>query len=505
MTGPVPGTLPGRPRVRHPAAVRVISSPSYGARAQASGRQRAALLRHAHLPGQPRVRAACCQADRRRRYLQQLAARHGHPQDSSSCWPEASASASTRSRRSGPSRPCTSAAPTASSTSRSATASTRGCGASSSRSSTSRCRSAGTSAWAGASWPTNSASSSRSCRPQKRVGEHWYLGTADAVYQNLYSHRPREPAHLIVLSGDHVYKMDYAKMLRFHQERGAAATLAAIEVPVGRGAPLRRPAGGRAGAADGLPREAARPAPSPASRFARLDGHLHLRHGRAGAGARGGRAPLDHARLRQGHHPGAHLAGAGLRLPLLRREQEGGKYWRDIGTLDAYFEANMDLCQVNPEFNLYDPEWPLRTYQVAGAAGQVRVRRRGRRCGQALDSIISAGCIVSGSRIPAACCARTSACTASAIDQSILMPGVRVGRHARIRRAIIDRDVFIPRGARDRLQPRGGPQAPHGHRVGRRRRHDRRRAVHRRDQRREALRVEEGIRQTGNAGAPRGT
>ena len=94
--------------------------------------------------------------------------------------------------------------------------------------------------------------------PQKRVGEHWYQGTADAVYQNLYSIQREEPRHLIVLSGDHVYKMDYARMLRFHLERGAGATLAVIEVPVGGGAPLRHHAGGRRGSADRVPGEAAR-------------------------------------------------------------------------------------------------------------------------------------------------------------------------------------------------------------------------------------------------------
>ena len=96
--------------------------------------------------------------------------------------------------------------------------------------------------------------------PQKRVGEHWYLGTADAVYQNLYSILREGPRHLIVLSGDHVYKMDYAKMLRFHRERGAGATLAVLEIAVRGGEPVRRPRGGRRGSADRLPREAQAPA-----------------------------------------------------------------------------------------------------------------------------------------------------------------------------------------------------------------------------------------------------
>jgi glucose-1-phosphate adenylyltransferase len=124
------------------------------------------------------------------------------------------------------------------------------------------------------------------------------------------------------------------------------------------------------------------------------------------------------------------------------------KYWRDIGTLDAYYDANMDLCRVNPDFNLYDPEWPLRTHQVQAPPAKFVFADEGRRCGQALDSIISAGCIISGSRIAGSVlCPNVRVHSFCTVEQSILMPGVRVGRHAQIRRAIIDRDVFIPRAA----------------------------------------------------------
>jgi glucose-1-phosphate adenylyltransferase len=108
----------------------------------------------------------------------------------------------------------------------------------------------------------------------------------------------------------------------------------------------------------------------------------------------------------------------------------------------------MDLCHVNPDFNLYDPEWPLRTYQVQAPPAKFVFADEGRRCGQALDSIISAGCILSGSRISGSVlCPNVRVHSFCDIEQSILMPGVRVGRHARIRRAIVDRDVFVPRGA----------------------------------------------------------
>jgi glucose-1-phosphate adenylyltransferase len=109
----------------------------------------------------------------------------------------------------------------------------------------------------------------------------------------------------------------------------------------------------------------------------------------------------------------------------------------------------MDLCHVNPEFNLYDPEWPLRTHQIQAPPAKFVFADEGQRCGQALDSIISAGCIISGSTIRGSVlCPNVRVHSFCEIDQSILMPGVRVGRHARVRRAIIDRDVFIPRGAR---------------------------------------------------------
>jgi len=124
------------------------------------------------------------------------------------------------------------------------------------------------------------------------------------------------------------------------------------------------------------------------------------------------------------------------------------KYWRDIGTLDAYFEASIDLVRVSPDFNLYDPEWPLRTYQPQAPPAKFVFAEKGGRCGHALDSIISPGCIVSGSRISGSIlCPNVRVHSFSDIDQGILMPGVRVGRNARLRRVIVDRDVFIQRGA----------------------------------------------------------
>src|SRR5207247_7480813 len=122
--------------------------------------------------------------------------------------------------------------------------------------------------------------------------------------------------------------------------------------------------------------------------------------------------------------------------------KKAAKYWRDIGTLDAYFEANMDLCHVNPEFNLYDPEWPLRTYQPQAPPAKFVFAEPGGRCGHALDSVISPGCIVSGSTVQGSVlCPNVRVHSFSQIERCILMPRARVGRHAGIRRALVGRDV----------------------------------------------------------------
>jgi glucose-1-phosphate adenylyltransferase len=282
--------------------------------------------------------------------------------------------------------------------------------------------------------------------PQKRVGEHWYLGTADAVYQNLYSITREKPRYLIVLSGDHVYKMDYAKMLRFHKDRGAGATIAVIEIPT---------------------EEAHRFGVLQTDDQDRITGFLekpkNLPPGDQVLASMGiyifdmdSLVPAleADAALETSHDFGKDIIPALLTKTevfayrFYDENKKASKYWRDIGTLDAYFDANMDLCHVNPDFNLYDPEWPLRTHQVQAPPAKFVFADEGRRCGQALDSIISAGCIVSGSRISGSVlCPNVRVHSFCEIEQSILMPGVRVGRHARIRRAIIDRDVFIPRGA----------------------------------------------------------
>ncbi len=286
--------------------------------------------------------------------------------------------------------------------------------------------------------------------PQKRIGEQWYQGTADAVFQNLYSIVREEPRYVIVLSGDHVYKMDYAKMLHFHQERGAAVTLAAIEVPIEDGPRFGIVAVDEREKVTGFQEKPANPSPIPGSSdFALASMGIYIFDTKVLIGA------LETDATRQSHHD----FGKDI-IPALIHQQpvfayrfydenkKSSKYWRDIGTLEAFYEANMDLCHVSPEFNLYDPEWPLRTHQPQAPPAKFVFAEEGGRCGQALDSIISPGCIISGSTvIGSVLCPNVRVHSFCRIEQSMLMPGVRVGRHAQIRRAIIDRDVIIPRGA----------------------------------------------------------
>jgi len=286
--------------------------------------------------------------------------------------------------------------------------------------------------------------------PQKRTGEHWYLGTADAVYQNLYFIEREQPRWVIVLSGDHIYKMDYGKMLDAHVARGARLTLAAIEVPLTSAARFgivevdedARVTGFREKPA------VAPPAPwNPAVCLASMGIYIFDTDLLVSELSRDAEAATGHD---FGHDVLPRLVASGERAYAYLFWDENRKasdYWRDVGTLDAYYEASMDLIQVDPVFNLYDPRWPLRTYQPQLPPAKFVFDEDGRR-GHAVDSLVSMGSIVSGSEVRRSILSPNvrvhSYCD---IEDSILMPNVTINRSARIRRAIVDRDVEVPKGA----------------------------------------------------------
>ncbi len=286
--------------------------------------------------------------------------------------------------------------------------------------------------------------------PQKRMGEHWYLGTADAVWQNLFAVERERSRWVIVLSGDHIYKMDYGKMLDVHIARGARLTVAAIEVPLAesrRFGVLEVDAEGRV---TGFQEKPVAPQAVPWSPGACL-GSMGVYIFDVDV--------LGRELRRDAEADSTHDFGRDI-IPALVAARERvfaylfwdenkkeSQYWRDVGTIDAYYESSMDLVQVDPVFNLYDPEWPLRTYQPQLPPAKFVFDEGGRR-GVATQSIVSMGCIVSGGEVRrSVLCPDVRIHSYCDVEDSILLPEAVVNRHSRIRRAIIDRGVEIPRGA----------------------------------------------------------
>ena len=286
--------------------------------------------------------------------------------------------------------------------------------------------------------------------PMKRVSDNWYLGTADAVYQNIYSIGSEEPKHVLVLSGDHIYKMNYQLMLAQHREAGADVTLATILIQPGecdRFGIVDIDGTGRITGFEEKPKKTKLRSPY----------NLKMVSGSMGVYLFNTEVLLP-LLLKDAEDAGSsHDFGKDI-LPrmldqykvysynFIDENQKEALYWRDVGTLEAYYEANMDLVSVSPVFNLYDKHWPIRTTQrqyppakfVFGAPG---------RTGMAIDSIVSSGCILSGGVVRDSVLSPDVRVNSySEVDASIVFSHVNIGRHCRIRRAIIDRDVHIPEG-----------------------------------------------------------
>jgi len=287
--------------------------------------------------------------------------------------------------------------------------------------------------------------------PMKRVSDQWYMGTADAVYQNIYSIGSEQPKHVLILSGDHIYKMNYGLMQEQHIASGADVTIASILIT-----------------------------PQEAERFGCME---------IGENGRvtGFEEKPTQTKLRSPINPemiagsmGVYLFNTDVLLPILLKDAEDkdsshdfgkdiiprildqyrvyaynfidenhteAQYWRDVGTLEAYYEAQMDLVSVSPIFNLYDNAWPIRTRQPQYPPAKFVFAEPGR-MGMAVDSIVSAGSIVSGSKLQSCVLSQDVRVNSySHVESSILFGHVNVGRHCRIRRAIIDRNVHIPEGS----------------------------------------------------------
>lgn len=286
---------------------------------------------------------------------------------------------------------------------------------------------------------------------QQRVGEYWYRGTADAVFQNFYILEKEDPEYVLVLAGDHVYKMDYCKMLEFHIRCDADVTVGVVEVPREQGRQLGVVQVGGDRRITGFEEKPDRPRSIPGA-----PERIHASMGIYIFNAQVLYEELRPATAEEGRYdfgrdilPQAVKTRRIFAYPFVDENLTDPPCWRDIGTLDAYYEAQMDLVAVSPRFNLYDRRWPVRTCQPQLPPVKMVFADEGKnaRRGEALDSLLSAGCIVSGGTVVRSVLSpQVRVNSFSLVEDSVLMSGVEVGRYARVRRAIVDKFVKIPPG-----------------------------------------------------------
>jgi glucose-1-phosphate adenylyltransferase len=284
--------------------------------------------------------------------------------------------------------------------------------------------------------------------PQMRVSQNWYQGTADAVYQNIYSIGSERSNFVFVLSGDHIYKMDYRKMLEQHVETGAEVTVAVIEVEAAEAAGqfgvLEVEAGGRILGFEEKPAEPKRSPVHPDKCLASMGVYVFNTQSLIPILIADAENPASHHDFGRDILPQILARHRVWSYNFIDENKKEARYWRDVGTLDAYFEANMDLVSVSPIFNLYDKGWPLNTWQHQYPPPKF-VFADPNRMGLALDSIIAGGSIVSGGRVLRSVLGYDARVNSySDVEDSILYNHVNIGRHSRVRRAIIDRHVDLP-------------------------------------------------------------
>ncbi len=288
---------------------------------------------------------------------------------------------------------------------------------------------------------------------QQRIEEMWYRGTADAVFQNLDIMRATNPDYVLILAGDHVYKMDYGKLLAFHVEKQADMTVACIEVPIKDASGFGVMGVDRESRVVNFNEKPDHPTPIPGNPDLAL----------ASMGVYVFNTNFLYEQLvrdaddkNSSHDFGKdiipHLVSANYRVFAQSFEEScvnlNGEvpYWRDVGTIDAYWEANMELTKVTPALNMYDQEWPIWTYQEQLPPAKFVFDDTTRR-GMAVDSLVSGGCIISGA------CVRNSLLFSnvhvhsySNVEDSVILPNVKVSRNVTLKRVVVDKGCVIPEG-----------------------------------------------------------
>jgi glucose-1-phosphate adenylyltransferase len=289
--------------------------------------------------------------------------------------------------------------------------------------------------------------------PQMRTGDSWYRGTADAIFQNLYLLQRSGARRVLILSGDHIYRMDYAAMLHRHEELQADLSVACMRVPVGEASAFGIMTIDEVDRVVEFTEKPLSPTPSPDDKgFALASMGIYV----FDMDVLCAELERDHAAEASSHDFGNDL------LPRLIRSHRvcgylfGGnegrvtpdRYWRDVGTLDSYFDANMDLLAEIPPLDLYQDSWPIRTYHGQHPPARVVPGSDGRR-GTIDNSMLGSGSVVSGgSVVNSILSARVRIEDGAHVESSILFDNVRVGAGAQLRRCIVDKDVQIPPGTR---------------------------------------------------------
>jgi glucose-1-phosphate adenylyltransferase len=288
---------------------------------------------------------------------------------------------------------------------------------------------------------------------QQRVTVEWYRGTADAVYQNLDILRRHAPRYVLILAGDHVYKMDYARLLAEHVTRGADASIACVDVPLELADQYGVMALDDAARVVRFDEKPPNPTPAP--------GRTDVALASMGIYAFDAAFLYDELVRDAADPTSAHDFGRNIIPSMIARGckvhghrfadscvnmVEGRPYWRDVGTVDAYWEANLDLTHITPDLNLYDDDWPIWTYQEQLPPAKF-VFEHADRVGTALDSLVSGGCIISGSTVRRSMLfSNVHVHSYCSIEDTVVLPDVEVHRHVRLRRCVIDRYCVLPPG-----------------------------------------------------------
>ena len=290
--------------------------------------------------------------------------------------------------------------------------------------------------------------------PQQRIDEQWYQGTADAVYQNIYTMEKERPEHVVILAGDHIYKMDYAKMVEYHKQQNADLTIGALKVSREEAKQFGVMQVDEKQRIVGFEEKPAEPKTVPGEDdecLASMGIYVFNAQFLFDELCRDAALPESAHDFGKNIIPSIIDSRRVFAFPFRDENQGEQAYWRDVGTIDAYYKTNLELTDVAPPLNLYDDHWPVRTHQpnlppaktvFADDGAGSEVRR-----GEAIDSIVSHGAILSGGQVfKCVIGPGTRINSYSHIEESILFSRVNVGRHCRIRKAIIDKGVFIPEG-----------------------------------------------------------